>query len=61
MRSDALRKAQEKYDSGFDFIRIRVPKDGTKELIQKAAEQAGMSVNAFVLQAIEEKMKEAKA
>lgn len=40
----------------FDNIYIRVPK-GKKEEIGRAAEAAGKSVNAFVYEAITEKMK----
>ena len=40
----------------YDDIRVRVPK-GQKDIIKSAADAAGLSLNAFIQQAIEERMK----
>lgn len=40
----------------YDDIRVRVPK-GQKDIIKAAADAAGMSLNAFIQQAIEKQMK----
>jgi len=39
----------------YDRIALVVPK-GEKEIIKSAAEQAGKSVNAYILEAVHEKM-----
>ena len=53
--SPAQRKATDKYLEKFDEIRVRVPK-GKKEVIQDHAAAVGMSLNAYINQAIDEKM-----
>lgn len=55
----ANRKAewQNKYIAkAYDRINLTVPK-GKKETISNAAQQAGQSVNAYINQAIDERMK----
>lgn len=52
------------YDNAFikenyDRINFIVPK-GEKEVIKVAAEQAGKSVNAYILEAVHEKMERGK-
>lgn len=39
----------------YDFIQVCVPK-GMKEQIKKAADSLGLSVNAYIKEAIKEKM-----
>ena len=54
--SDAQRRATAKYNAAnYDRIEIKVPK-GNKEIIAQAAAAAGQSVNAFINEAIKEKM-----
>lgn len=49
-------RAKDKYNSkSYDEVKIRVNKGGRDE-IDAAAERAGMSRNAFILEAIAEKM-----
>ena len=58
--SEAQNKATQKYiHNSYDQISIRIRKDGeiTRENIQAAADQAGLSLNSYVLEAISEKMK----
>lgn len=56
MASEAQLKSAKKYlQEKVEDIRIRVPK-GQKEVIQNYASSVGMSVNAFIVQAINEKM-----
>lgn len=54
--TDSQKKAANKYMAEkVEEIKIRVPK-GEKENIKVAAEQAGKSVNAYILEAVYEKM-----
>ncbi len=54
--SEARHRANEKYNAkAYDEIKLRVPK-GQKEVIQAAAQQAGESVNAYVAEAIAQRM-----
>ena len=54
--TESQKKAANKYlAEKVEDIRIRVPK-GEKELIKSAAEQEGKSVNAYILDAVHEKM-----
>ena len=54
--SEARHRANEKYNAkAYDEIKLRVPK-GQKEIIQAAAQQAGESVNAYVAEAIAQRM-----
>ena len=56
MYTESQKKAANKYlAEKVEDIRIRVPK-GEKELIKTAAEQEGKSVNAYILEAVHEKM-----
>ena len=53
----ASTKAQNKYIAkAYDRINLTVQK-GKKETISKAAKNAGQSVNAYINQAIDERMK----
>lgn len=57
--SEAQNKATQKYiHKSYDQISIRVRKDGdtTRETIQRAADLAGLSLNAYILEAVNEKM-----
>lgn len=58
--SQAQRKATDKYLEKFDEIRIRVPK-GQKATMQAQAAAAGKSLNAFIIEAIDEKLRRAGA
>lgn len=51
--SEARRKANEKYMTGLDDIKVRVPK-GRREEIKAHAEQQGESLNSFIIRAIDE-------
>ncbi len=55
MSTDAKRRANAKYLSKQDEIRIRIPK-GHKEEIRQAAEEAGQSMNQYILEAIAARM-----
>ena len=55
--SEAQRKATDKYLEKFDEIRIRVPA-GRKSEIKAHAEKLGQSMNSFVINAIDEAMKQ---
>lgn len=55
--SKAQQKAVNKYvKEKYDRINVNMPK-GKKETIQEAASRLGMSVNAYINAAIDEKMK----
>lgn len=52
----AVKRAKEKYEAkAYDRLSVVIPK-GKKPEIQAAAEAAGLSVNAWIGQAIEEKL-----
>lgn len=54
--TDAKKEGNRKWDAAnLDRISIAIPK-GQKELIKAAANQARQSLNAYVAQAIEERM-----
>lgn len=54
--SKAQIEASKRYsDKAYDRINIAIPK-GKKEIIKQAAEKAGQSVNAYVQQAINERL-----
>lgn len=56
--SKAQQKAVAKYmKENYEEIKIRVPK-GKKSVIKAAADEAGVSLNKYVNDAIDEKMKE---
>lgn len=61
--SQAQKKAVRKYETKtYDKILIRIRNDGSdnsglsREAIQKAADAAGMSLNAFILSAVSDKI-----
>lgn len=57
--SEAQNKATQKYiHKNYDQISIRVKKEGelTRETMQAAADQAGQSLNSFILEAVQEKI-----
>ncbi len=61
--SQAQKKAVRKYETKtYDKILIRIRNDGSdnsglsREIIQKAADAAGMSLNAFILSAVNDKI-----
>lgn len=54
--SDATRRAVEKYQrEKVDTIAFRVPK-GKKDRLKDVAERAGVSLNAFISEAVKEKI-----
>lgn len=62
-KTEAQSRATRKYDAkAYDNITLRIRNDGldqsglTRETIQKAASDSGMSLNGFILQAISEKI-----
>ncbi len=55
--SEAQKKAVAKYNAkSYDEIKLRVPK-GKKDIIQGVAEQQGKSVNGYIKEAVEGKIK----
>jgi uncharacterized protein (DUF1778 family) len=57
--SKAHIRATTKYEAkAYDKIMLRIRKDGelTKDTIQMAADQAGQSLNSYILDAVQEKM-----
>ena len=55
--SEAQNKAVAKYNAkSYDEIKLRVPK-GKKDIIQGVAEQQGKSVNGYIKEAVENKIK----
>lgn len=55
-RTEAQKRARAKYESkAYDQILLRVPK-GEREEWQTAAAAAGMSLNAFIIQAVLERI-----
>jgi uncharacterized protein (DUF1778 family) len=58
--SKAATRAKDKYNAKtYEDIRIRV-KNGEKAPIENAATGAGMSINAFILEAVREKMEKSR-
>ena len=55
MTTEGQRKAIAKYLEKFDDIKIRVPK-GTREKYKAFAESQGKSLNALIVELLEEKM-----
>lgn len=53
--SEERKKSIRKYLQTLDEIKLRVPK-GKKDEMRKHAFSAGMSLNAFILSAVEEKI-----
>ena len=60
-RYEASKDAIRRYLASQDDIRIRMAADGRKETIKAAADAAGQSVNAYILQAVEERMQREQA
>lgn len=59
MKSEAKRRADQKWDAkAYDKVLLRLRKDTepTRDTITRAAECAGMSLNAFIVEAIREKI-----
>ena len=59
MVSEAHKRATQKFETNnYDKILLRIRKDSSqnREAIQAAAEKAGKSLNAFILEAISEKI-----
>lgn len=50
--SDARKRANQKYMSGLDEIKVRPPK-GTKDRWRDAAEAEGLSLQQFIINAVE--------
>lgn len=46
-------------DKNYDRINLAVPK-GQKDIIKKYADSIGLSINAFIISAVSEKMKQEK-
>lgn len=62
-KTEAQSRATQKYDAkSYDKITLRIRNDGldqsgiSRDIIQKAADASGMSLNSFILQAIAEKI-----
>lgn len=56
IKSEAQKRAVAKYvKNNYDKILVIVPK-GDRDAIKEAAARSGMSLNAFIVQAIKEKM-----
>lgn len=58
MASEAKLKANKKYLNTLEDIKIRVPKDGTKERYKKYAESKGISLNKLFIDLIDQDIKE---
>ena len=58
-RKATVKKATDKYLAKFDRLTIRIPEGGKSELMAYA-ESLGLSLNQFVLTAIEEKISRLK-
>lgn len=56
MSTDAKREGNKRYLAGQDDIKIRVPKGRREELKQIAKNTFNMSLQAFIIQAINEKI-----
>lgn len=64
MPTPAQVRAQTKWEAkAYDKVLLRLRKDGdlTREDIQKAADQAGQSLNSYILDAVSEKMNKPKS
>lgn len=61
--SEAQNKATQKYiHKKYDQISIRIKKEGelTRDTMQAAADRAGMSLNGYILEAVQEKIEKTK-
>ena len=59
MRSEAKKRADSKWESkAYDKVLLRIRKDTepTRETITAAADKIGLSLNAYIMQAVKEKM-----
>ena len=59
MKSEAKKRADQKWDAkAYDkeLLRLRKDTEPTRDTITRAAECAGMSLNAFIVEAIREKI-----
>ena len=56
MSTDAKREGNKRYLAGQDDIKIRVPKGRRNELKEIAKDKFNMSLQAFILSAVEEKI-----
>lgn len=60
MSTDAKRQGNRRYLASQDDIKIRVPKGRREELMEIARDKFGMSLQAFILSAIAEKIEREK-
>lgn len=56
MSTDAKREGNKRYLAGQDDIKIRVPKGRREELKEIAKERFNMSLQSFIIQAVNEKI-----
>lgn len=56
MSTDAKREGNRRYLAGQDDIKIRVPKGRRNELKEIAKDKFNMSLQAFILSAVDEKI-----
>lgn len=56
MSTDAKREGNKRYLAGQDDIKIRVPKGQRDELKKLVKDKYNMSLQAFIIQAIKEKL-----
>lgn len=56
MSTDAKREGNKRYLAGQDDIKIRVPKGRREELKEIAKDKFNMSLQAFILSAVNEKI-----
>lgn len=59
MANEASRKAVAKYHAKLDEIKVRVPK-GERDRYKQYAESKGKSLNALIIELIEQDMKQGK-
>lgn len=60
MRSEAKKRADSKWESkAYDKVLLRIRKDTepTRETITAAADAVGLSLNAYIMEAVKEKLK----
>lgn len=60
-RYEASKGAIRRYLASQDDIRIRMAADGRKDTIKAAADAAGQSLTAYIVQAVEERMQREQA
>ena len=59
MANEATRKAISKYHAKLDEIKVRVPK-GERDKYKQYAESKGKSLNALIIELLEQDMKQGK-